>query len=45
VVEVPGPELLLSATEVRQRVREGKSIRYLVADGVADYIAKRRLYA
>jgi nicotinate-nucleotide adenylyltransferase len=45
VVEVPGPELKLSATQVRQRVREGKSIRYLVADAVADYITKRKLYA
>ena len=42
---VPGPALDISATAVRARVREGRSIRYLVPDGVADYIAKRRLYS
>jgi nicotinate-nucleotide adenylyltransferase len=41
-VEADG--LAVSATEVRRRAREGKSIRYLVPDGVADYIAKRGLY-
>jgi nicotinate-nucleotide adenylyltransferase len=44
VVAVPGPGLGVSATTVRQRVREGQSVRYLVPDAVADYIAKRRLY-
>jgi nicotinate-nucleotide adenylyltransferase len=44
VTLVPGPTLDISATEVRARVREGRSIRYLVSDGVADYIAKRGLY-
>jgi len=43
-VEVSGPELPLSATEVRQRAREGRSVRYLVPDAVADYIEERRLY-
>ena len=41
---VRGPGLAISATEVRQRVRDGKSVRYLVPEGVADYIAKRGLY-
>jgi nicotinate-nucleotide adenylyltransferase len=41
---VSGPGLAISATEVRQRVREGRSVRYLVPDAVADYIAKRGLY-
>jgi nicotinate-nucleotide adenylyltransferase len=41
---VRGPGLAISATEVRRRVREGKSVRYLVPEGVADYIAKRGLY-
>ena len=34
----------ISSTEVRQRVREGKSIRGFVPDAVADYIAAERLY-
>ncbi len=44
VVTVPGPELPLSATAVRQRAREGRSVRYLVPDAVANYIETRRLY-
>jgi nicotinate-nucleotide adenylyltransferase len=41
---VDGDGLPVSATEVRRRVREEKSVRYLVPDGVADYISKRGLY-
>jgi len=41
---VEGAGLPISATEVRRRVREGHSIRYLVAEAVADYIHKRGLY-
>jgi nicotinate-nucleotide adenylyltransferase len=44
VVRVEGPSLPISATEVRERVRRGQSVRYLVPDAVADYIAKRGLY-
>jgi nicotinate-nucleotide adenylyltransferase len=44
VAFVPGAGLPISASQVRQSLREGRSIRYLVPDGVADYIAKRRLY-
>jgi nicotinate-nucleotide adenylyltransferase len=41
---VPGPGLAVSATEIRRRVQEGRSVRYLVPDAVADYIGKRGLY-
>ena len=34
----------ISSTEIRQRVREGKSIRGFVPDAVADYIASAGLY-
>src|SRR5262249_31932412 len=34
----------VSSTEVRRRVREGKSIRGFVTDAVADVIAAERLY-
>jgi nicotinate-nucleotide adenylyltransferase len=34
----------ISSTEVRRRVREGKSIRGFVPDAVAEYIAAKRLY-
>ena len=42
VIDVPAIEL--SATDVRDRVARGLSIRYLVPDGVRDYIAARGLY-
>jgi nicotinate-nucleotide adenylyltransferase len=38
------PAVDISATDVRRRVREGRSIRYLVPDAVREYIAKHRLY-
>lgn len=34
----------LSSSEIRQRVTEGRSIRYLVPAGVERYILKHRLY-
>jgi len=39
------PAVDISATQVRDRVRAGESIRFLVPDAVARYIADRRLYA
>ena len=45
VESVSGPALPISSTQIRTRVREGRSVRYLVPDAVADYIAKRGLYA
>lgn len=44
VIWVDGPGLPVSATDVRRRVQDGRSIRFLVPDAVADYIAKRGLY-
>lgn len=43
-VEVPCPRLDISATDIRRRVAEGRSIRYLVPDAVLEYVEKRRLY-
>jgi nicotinate-nucleotide adenylyltransferase len=42
---VDGPSLPISATAIRARVAEGRSIRYLVPDAVADYVATRGLYS
>lgn len=44
VARAEGPGLPVSATDVRRRVKEGLSIRYLVPAAVADYIGKRGLY-
>jgi nicotinate-nucleotide adenylyltransferase len=38
------PRLEVSSTEIRARVRAGRSIRYWVPDAVADYIEAHRLY-
>jgi nicotinate-nucleotide adenylyltransferase len=42
LVEVPA--LAISSTECRDRVRDGRSVWYLVPDGVVQYISKRCLY-
>jgi nicotinate-nucleotide adenylyltransferase len=42
VVETPG--VAISSTELRRRVAEGRSLRYLVPDSVAAYIAEHGLY-
>lgn len=39
------PLLEISGTEIRQRLRKGHSIRYLVPDGVRAYIDQHKLYS
>jgi nicotinate-nucleotide adenylyltransferase len=41
---LPVPAVDISATEIRRRVRAGRSVRYWVPDAVAEYIAAHRLY-
>jgi len=38
------PQVDISASEIRRRVRAGQSIRYWVPDAVRDHITARRLY-
>jgi nicotinate-nucleotide adenylyltransferase len=41
---VTTPLLEISASDIRQRVRAGKSIRYLVPPEVERYVSEQRLY-
>ncbi len=42
LIEIPA--LAISSSDIRQRVADGRPIRYLVPDGVDHYIAKTALY-
>jgi nicotinate-nucleotide adenylyltransferase len=44
IVDAPMLGIWLSSTHVIERLREGKSVRYLVPDNVLDYIRQNRLY-
>lgn len=44
IVILDGPQLGISSTDLRARIRDGRSIRYLVPDAVGAYIADHGLY-
>ncbi len=41
---VQAPQLEISATDLRQRVAEGRPIKYQTPEGVETYISEKRLY-
>jgi nicotinate-nucleotide adenylyltransferase len=45
VAELAIPKLEISATDIRRRVAEGRTIRYLLPNAVADYIHQHHLYS
>jgi nicotinate-nucleotide adenylyltransferase len=42
---LPVTALMISASDIRRRCAEGRSIRYLVPDAVAEYVATHGLYS
>ena len=44
IVQIRMPLLEISSSNIRRRVARGASIRYLVPDAVAEYIAAQKLY-
>ena len=44
ITELAIPKLEISATDIRRRVAEGRTIRYLLPNAVADYIHQHQLY-
>jgi nicotinate-nucleotide adenylyltransferase len=44
LVRLQMPAIGVTATDIRARVRDGRSIRYQAPDSVAQYIARRKLY-
>jgi len=45
VTQLDAPVMEVSSSEIRQRVAQGLSIRYLVPDKVGEYIVEQKLYA
>lgn len=44
ILKLSVPTMELSSTELRRRIREGRSIRYMIPWAVADYIRKNGIY-
>lgn len=44
IYSLNGPSLFISSTLIRNRVKENRTIKYLLPDNVLEYIDKNRLY-
>lgn len=44
IIEINNSEVEISSSDIKKRIREGKSIKYLLPEGVEEYIYKNGLY-
>jgi nicotinate-nucleotide adenylyltransferase len=44
LLTVPAPQLEIAATELRQRITEGRPIKYQVPEAIEQYIVQHKLY-
>lgn len=44
VIEINNSEVEISSTDIKKRIKEGKSIKYLLPSGVEEYIYHNKLY-
>jgi nicotinate-nucleotide adenylyltransferase len=44
VAEINNSEVEISSSDIKERIRTGKSIKYLLPDGVESYIRQNKLY-
>lgn len=43
-IQISNPEIAISSTEIRDRIRNGKSFKYLLPPSVSDFIIEKNLY-
>ena len=44
IIEINNSEVEISSSDIKKRIREGKSIKYLLPEGVEEYIYRNGLY-
>lgn len=44
IIEINNSEVEISSSDIKKRIREGKSVKYLLPEGVEEYIYRNGLY-